>query len=312
MSYFLSIGYAPSEGVNVNPADFALELLHHDYAVDHELLDGRLPRDVLVDCWESAQMAVCEGGESDTESKNQIDSIPTMTDFVPAPTEDPKDTSLMKRKFSIDILAPSTILKTYYPSNYTTQLEGLLYRAFRTAKSSRFGWLNVSETIILSLLVGACWYQTPADETHLSDLNGYLFLSMLYWFFIGLFQGLLEFLPERVCIKKEREAGMYHLSAYFFAKTIASAPVRVFLPSLYFLISYPMAVQAPRAAALFALCAILVLVSLVGESLGFLIGTLTTAEDVAISSATIVAVGMVSPSAVSCLLSHLNSLIFTA
>ena len=34
---------------------------------------------------------------------------------------------------------------------------------------------------------------------------------------------------------------MYHLSAYFLAKTVASAPVRMLLPALYVLISYPMA-----------------------------------------------------------------------
>ena len=87
---------------------------------------------------------------------------------------------------------------------------------------------------------------------------------------------------------------MYHLSAYFLAKSCAALPVRVILPSLYFFIAYPMAVANSKPEALFALGAVLVLVTLVGESVGFLIGTLTIQEDVAISTATIVALGMVS------------------
>ena len=288
MAYFSSLGYVPLEGISVNPADFALELLHQDYEVDPSLLDKRLPREVLLESWE----LLGETGRVDKESEAKLETI----DLIP-PKFDLLEKSVVDN-YPVDkevLESDNKELKGhgYYPSYYSTQFYALLIRAFRTAKSSRFGFLNVAETVILALLVGACWYQTPSDEFHLSDLTGYLFLSMIYWFFIGLFQGLLEFLPERPCLKKEREAGTYHLSAYFFAKCVATAPVRICLPSLYFFISYPMAVQNPVPAALFASAAILVLVSLVGESVGFLVGTLTTREDVAISTATMVALGMV-------------------
>ena len=271
MSYLLELGYFPTDGSDVNPADFALDLLHQNRACTVPGEESKIPRELLVECWEERQRLADEGSYDIKES--------------------------IEPNYEISALSSKVISQKdigYYPSYYKTQFFALLRRAFRTAKSTRFGVLNVSETIVLALLVGACWYQTPSDESHLSDLAGFLFLSMLYWFFIGLFQGLLEFLPERACLKKEREAGMYHLSAYFLAKSCAALPVRVILPSLYFLIAYPMAVANSRPEALFALGAVLVLVTLVGESVGFLIGTLTIQEDVAISTATIVALGMVS------------------
>ena len=269
MSYLLELGYFPTDGSDVNPADFVLELLHQNWAHNAPEIESKIPRELLVESWEKR---LANEGSYD------------MKELIESKYEGSEPSSeLVSHKDN-----------GYYPSHYKTQFFALSRRAFRTAKSTRFGILNVSETIILALLVGACWYQTPSDESHLSDLSGFLFLSMLYWFFLGLFQGLLEFLPERTCLKKEREAGMYHLSAYFLAKSCAALPVRVILPSLYFLIAYPMAVANPRPEALFALGAILVLITLVGESVGFLIGTLTIKEDVAISTATIVALGMVS------------------
>ena len=275
MSYFFKLGYFPADGTDVNPADFALELLHASNASLNEL---KIPREILVESWQGLESHRDGGIQEIPESKHDCLEYEFSKDSHELPDD--------KWEWRYN--------SGHYQSCYKTQFVGLLKRAFRTAKSSRFGILNVSETIILALLVGACWYQTPSDEQHLSDLTGFLFLSMLYWFFIGLFQGLLEFLPERPCLKKEREAGMYHLSAYFLAKTCSAAPVRVILPSLYFFIAYPMAVENPQSGALFALGAILVLVTLVGESIGFLIGTLTIQEDVAISTATIVALGMVS------------------
>ena len=269
MSYLLELGYFPTDGSDVNPADFVLELLHQNWAHTAPEMESKNSRELLVESWEKRL--------ANEESYNIKELIESKHEGSEPSCE------LVSHKDN-----------GYYPSHYKTQFFALLRRAFRTAKSTRFGILNVSETIILALLVGASWYQTPSDESHLSDLSGFLFLSMLYWFFLGLFQGLLEFLPERTCLKKEREAGMYHLSAYFLAKSCAALPVRVILPSLYFLIAYPMAVANPRPEALFALGAILVLITLVGESIGFLIGTLTIQEDVAISTATIVALGMVS------------------
>jgi ABC-type multidrug transport system ATPase subunit len=282
MSYFLNLGYAPPHGASVNPADFALDLLHDDGSMESTLLDqtaicqhdGAPPRAILV------------------ENYKNIDPLSVLNEME----HQVSNTKDIKVKCDVDLNKIESIIKNIsgrYPSYYSTQFLGLFSRSFRSARSSRFGFLNFAETIILALLVGACWFQTPSTENRLVDLTGYLFLSMLYWFFIGLFQGLLEFLPERVCLRKEREAGMYHLSAYFLAKTFASAPSRIILPSLYLLISYPMAVENPQASALFGVCAIVILVTLVGESLGLLVGTLTVKEDVAISVATLVALGMV-------------------
>ena len=39
-------------------------------------------------------------------------------------------------------------------------------------------------------------------------------------------------------MNKERSSGSYHLSAYYFAKTISEMPLILFLPSIYMVIVY--------------------------------------------------------------------------
>jgi len=183
-------------------------------------------------------------------------------------------------------------LATAYPSSYHQQYMALLRRGIRSSKSSTIGILNTGQSIIIAVLVGLVWFQVPLLESRVVDISGFLFFLIAYWFFTGLFYGLLEFLPERVTLKREREAGMYHLSAYFFAKSTASLPVRLFLPTLFYAVAYPMCISSFTAVQFIAIWGLLLLSCLTGESIGLFIGTLTDDYEVAISVATLVTLGM--------------------
>ena len=93
-------------------------------------------------------------------------------------------------------------------------------------------------------------------------------------------------------MQKEREAGLYHLSAYFLGKTVSSATVRIALPSLYVLISYSMTIQIVTPEALLSFVCIIILASLTGESVGFLVSTLAFDYEFSLSIGTLVALGM--------------------
>jgi hypothetical protein len=250
MGYLLNLGYVPI-AIYVNPADFVLGLL--------DPFSIQSSKDILVEQWSNENVIV---ESEDTFVPNNIESQRTDTDDTEVTLEmeetyvfkEPgidiadysngllKDRDVQNSSIVINSFHPEHSIE--YPSSYGTQYFALLIRASKTAQSSRLGILNTAETIVLALIIGACWFQRPSDEAHFDDVTSFLFLSIVYWFFVALYSGLLEFLPERECLRKERESGMYRVSAYFLAKTLSSIPLRIALPTLYVFIAYPMAVKA--------------------------------------------------------------------
>ncbi len=175
-----------------------------------------------------------------------------------------------------------------YVTSFSAQFFALLARSSKQNQSVRFTWLNVSQTAILALLIGAAWFNLPLTEDRLEDLLGLLFFTSTYIFFASTFSAVMEFLPERPILKRERESKLYHLSAYFLSKCLSTLPVRLVLTTLLFTVAYVMAIYSYLdVQTYFMILAVLLLVALVGESVGMFIGTLTVSFDKALAITTI-------------------------
>lgn len=179
-----------------------------------------------------------------------------------------------------------------YESSWNMHFYACLLRAMKANTSGRFTWLNLAQTIVVALLVGLAWYQTPNTENRVLDLSGYLFFTVTYFLFSGVFSGMIEFLPERPMLKRDRESGAYHLTAYYIAKQVSTAPVRIIIPLLFVGIALPMAAQNCTPEIWFGQAAVLVLASLTGESIGLFIGTLTLDFDRAVAMAILASLGI--------------------
>jgi hypothetical protein len=77
-------------------------------------------------------------------------------------------------------------------------------------------------------------------ESQINNRAGYIFFFQAYWFIMSMYQGMMQFLPERTVLLKERSSGAYHLSAYFFSKSLSEMPLRLAQPFVFLVISYPM------------------------------------------------------------------------
>lgn len=179
-----------------------------------------------------------------------------------------------------------------YMASYSTQFFTLFQRALIISKADVVSNIQVFQTITMSLISGAVWWRMPYRESTINDRAGFIFFFMTFWFFMTLFQGMMQFLPERTVILKERAAGSYHLSAYFLSKTLSETPVRLFLPFLYLAISFPMTRLSDKASTFFSIVGIQLLAALSGESIGLFIGTSTMDYEKAMVIATLVSLSL--------------------
>lgn len=144
----------------------------------------------------------------------------------------------------------------------------------------------------VSVVCGLVWFDMPYNENRVFDRSSYIFFFMTYWFFMTLFTGMMEFLPERTIILKERAAGSYRLSAYYLSKTAAELPARLAMPCLFLIISYPMVSLSGNIATFFSLCGVQLLAALAGEAMGVFIGTSTMDYEKAMTIATVTSLAL--------------------
>jgi hypothetical protein len=123
----------------------------------------------------------------------------------------------------------------------------LRYLTIRSVKTRRFQSLSVQKSAQLlgvAVLAGMFWWQIGAhldSEQALTDVGGLLFFIELFMGFATLFAALFTFPLEFQMLVKERQSGMYRLSAYYLARTASDLPMDCFLPSLFVWIIYWMA-----------------------------------------------------------------------
>lgn len=179
-----------------------------------------------------------------------------------------------------------------YMASYQVQFITLLRRALIIAKSNIVTNLQFINTIGMGLISGFCWFSMEYTENRIQDRAGFIFFFMTFWFFMTLFQGMMQFLPERTIMLKDRAAGSYRLSAYFLSKTMSDTPVRLLMPLIYVIISYPMTTLNPDATVFFAVLGTQLLAALAGESVGLFIGTSTMDYEKAMVIATLVSLAL--------------------
>ena len=294
---------------NYNPADFIIDVL---YSQEVDAATGKWPRYAMMTAWlekeyaESLLMAgppSAQTGGADVvafdlaaeSSKMEQGQASKKEMEMEANNINNNNGSNSKKVTSkpqaAKILETETSVHEYQSSFYR-QVYAIFKRSFKASFIVQFGYVNIMQNIFMAILVGLCWYQIPNREERVSDFSGFVFFVLSYWFFAGMFEGMLEFLPERAPMRRELVSGDYRLSAYFFAKTLAGIPVKIVQPWIFVTIAYFMAAKESSAEIYFSFAAIVVLSTLVGNSIGMFVGSLTLDYNIATSLTTVVALGM--------------------
>ncbi|XP_011498995.1 PREDICTED: ATP-binding cassette sub-family G member 4-like [Ceratosolen solmsi marchali] len=239
-----------------NPADFLLEIINGDYG-DH------LPRLIASSGNGCSQLWRGHGGSHDRRAKlpRMASSAPELAPKIPLPTTPVFYESQAKGS-------------AYYATNSWSQLRILLWRnALRLSRDRVLTFTRLTMHFIIALLVGTIFYKIGQDAAYAIDNFNLLFFSMMFLMF-SVFNATLITIPAELPILiREHFNRWYKLRSFYMANKLADLPVQVAATSTYALVVYQMSGQIPELNRLGLFVMMCVLVSLVAQTIGMILGT---------------------------------------
>lgn len=247
--------YSPAQ---YNPADYVMDLVNQDMKIREDLKVAYVQNKQSTGQRTAGQYLVAEpsGSEADLVRVN--------------------GSNLADTKHS-----------SKWPIGFLAQLIILCSRTFRLTGKAQFTFLNFGQALGLAVVSGLCWLRMDFAENTIPDRSSFIFFLMTFWPLQTLMSGLLSFPFERAVIEKERASGSYRLSAYFMAKSLAEAPLKLILPVLFLIISYWMANINPNFGIFLAILVFQLISILVAESMGLFLGAALKNLQHAITAATV-------------------------
>ncbi|CAF1311437.1 unnamed protein product [Didymodactylos carnosus] len=249
LSYFGTLGYKSPE--QYNPADYVMDLVNQDMEVREKLKEAYITNKVSV-----------YHRNSVTASERYLIAEPTENDL-----------NFKKTDNHEEILGLTKNSK--WPIGFFAQFRVLYRRSNQLTGKQQFTKLNIIQALALAIVVGLCWLRMGFTESSVPDRTSFVFFIMTFWPFHTLMGGLMSFPFERSVINKERASGSYRLSAYFMAKSVSEAPLKLVLPTAFLIIAYWMANINPFFPVFLGFLVFELLAILVAESIGLFIGAST-------------------------------------
>ncbi|KAJ9515493.1 hypothetical protein QJQ45_016484 [Haematococcus lacustris] len=156
------------------------------------------------------------------------------------------------------------------------QVAVLWQRAVKVRRFESLSGQNLVQMFLVAAITGLLWWQRGrnGDVAGAADILGLLFFELLFPSFRTLFASLFTFPDEFRMLTKERPSGMYKLSAYYIARTGADLPIEILYPTLFVVVVYWFGGLRPEAGAFFGNWLSMLLVVLVAQGWGLLIGGL--------------------------------------
>ena len=141
-------------------------------------------------------------------------------------------------------------------------------------------YAQMTQVLFTALLVGSIYWQIGIDQASIQDRLGALFFMATNQAF-SMSASLNVFLDERNLVNRERAAGAYRTSSYFFAKTFVEAPFFLLFPVVFSCVAYWMVGLVPTAANFGIFVGNMVLFAAVSGSMFLAIGSVSPTPTVA-------------------------------
>ena len=179
-----------------------------------------------------------------------------------------------------------------WPIGFFAQMLILFSRSFYLSGKEQFTVLEAVQCIVVAVVIGLCWFQMEWSEKSLPDRSAFFYFIITLLVFETVMGGIFSFPPERQVLEKERASGSYRLSAYFMAKSFAEAPLKLVLPTIFYIISYWMAGVSRSPGIFFGILGFLLLTVFLAESFGLMLGALLRDIQHAVATAVVVMISV--------------------
>jgi len=261
--YFATIGYTMPYGMN--PADYFLDIASgwSGEAKDCGELSVGDPelKSLLSAIEKKPYVTESEGGEKDTLANSYRST---------------KEVFGHKWRNSVSYGEGGTSAEVAGPA-YLTQVYVICIRSMKERRFERFSSDSLFTVFFMAFLCGVLWWQAGvgaslATYAGAGDVAALLFFLVTFLSFNILFSSIFTFPNEKNMLLKEREAGMYPISAFFFGRTIADIPLDTLIPVTVTTIIYVMAGLKPDVGAFLLTMMVVLITCFTAGSLGLLIG----------------------------------------
>ncbi|CAB0043678.1 unnamed protein product [Trichogramma brassicae] len=164
--------------------------------------------------------------------------------------------------------------QAYYATGCWRQLCILLRRnALALSRHRVLTFTRLSMHLCVALLVSLIFYKIGQDAKYAKENFALLFFSMMFIMFSAFNTSLITFPQELPILTREHFNRWYKLRSFYLANRLADLPVQIGAASMYALVVYYLSGQIPEAFRLALFVTMYVIVSLVAQCIGQIVGT---------------------------------------
>jgi hypothetical protein len=126
--------------------------------------------------------------------------------------------------------------------------------------------------VVLALFSGLLWFDQAHDENSIHNRRSCLWFIIVYFGFSPMFVAAMQVPAAKPLLAKERQSGMYSLSAWFCANTVAILSMYLIWPTLFIVILYWMAALNSSAASFVGIWLYTILTCIASFNIGSIFG----------------------------------------
>ncbi|KAF6211239.1 hypothetical protein GE061_014355 [Apolygus lucorum] len=238
-----------------NPADYVMEVACGEHGDVHDKLVLAVTngKTALFNSHEKSTKEIVANGDANYNNKNAVSCT----------------SALLHSDESLSTLGAGA----GFPTSSFKQFVVLINRTFLSIiRDQMLTRMRLVSHLCIGLLIGLIYYDIGDEASKAMNNAGCIFFTVLFLMFTAMMPTVLTFPLEMSVFLREHLNYWYSLKSFYLAKTMADLPFQIVFSTVYVVIVYFMTKQPMEPERFFMVLLMCVLVSLVAQSLGLLIG----------------------------------------